>query len=207
MTRDASRHDDPPGRRRETQDASRHDESQERCHEAHASSSHGDPPGQRHESQRNPRHEPPLRRPMDETPPTPVARVAAPVVSADDAWSDRSIDERLGRLLQFGVLLAGSVVFAGALLYLWRHGHEIVDYSTFRGQPDELRTISGILHSTSTGRARGLIQLGLLLLVATPIARVAFAGYAFLRQRDWLYAGIALFVLVFLFVSLRGGFS
>lgn len=116
------------------------------------------------------------------------------------------MDARLGRLLQAGVLLAGSVVLLGALVYLWRHGHEVADYSVFRGEPEELRTLPGIVQSTRDGRARGLIQLGLLLLVATPIARVAFAGYAFARQRDWLYAGIALFVLFFLFVSLRGGF-
>jgi uncharacterized membrane protein len=42
---------------------------------------------------------------------------------------------------------------------------------------------------------RGIIQLGLLLLIATPIARVAFAAYGFARQRDWMYVGIAAFVL------------
>jgi uncharacterized membrane protein len=122
-----------------------------------------------------------------------------------DAWSDRAVDERLGRLLQIGVVLAGSVVSIGAVLYLWRHGHEIVDYSQFRGEPEELRTVSGIIRSTRDGRARGLIQLGLLLLVATPIARVAFAGYAFARQRDWFYVAVTVCVLLFLLFGLRGG--
>lgn len=121
------------------------------------------------------------------------------------AWSDQAVDERLGRLLQSGVVLAGSVVFIGAMLYLWRHGHEIVDYSTFRGEPEELRTVSGIIRGTRDGRARGIIQLGLLLLVATPIARVAFAGYAFARQRDWFYVAVTTCVLLFLLFSLRGG--
>ena len=40
------------------------------------------------------------------------------------------------------------------------------------------------------GRGRALIQLGLLLLIATPVARVAFSVFAFERQRDWTYVGI-----------------
>ena len=48
------------------------------------------------------------------------------------------------------------------------------------------------------GRGRALIQLGLLLLIATPVARVAFSVFAFERQRDWTYVGITLFVLAVL---------
>jgi uncharacterized membrane protein len=143
------------------------------------------------------------RRPLDEAPPPASRRSAGR--PRDGAWSDQAVDERLGRVLQAGVILAGTVVFLGALVYLWRHGHETVNYAQFHGEPEELRTLSGIVNSTLAGRARGIIQLGLLLLVATPIARVAFAGYAFARQRDWFYVAVSLFVLLFLIASLRGG--
>jgi uncharacterized membrane protein len=50
-----------------------------------------------------------------------------------------------------------------------------------------------------------LIQLGLLLLIATPVARVAFSVAAFAMQRDRLYVVVALIVLAVLMYSLTGG--
>jgi uncharacterized membrane protein len=51
-------------------------------------------------------------------------------------------------------------------------------------------------------RGRGIIQLGLVLLIATPVARVAFLIYAFARQGDRLYAVIASIVLALLVYGL-----
>jgi uncharacterized membrane protein len=81
----------------------------------------------------------------------------------------------------------------------------VTNYQVFRGEPSELRTISGILHEALALRGRGLIQLGLLILIATPIARVAFSLFAFLYQRDWLYVVVTLMVLGLLLYSLVGG--
>jgi uncharacterized membrane protein len=53
--------------------------------------------------------------------------------------------------------------------------------------------------------ARGVIQLGLLLLIATPIGRVVFSVIGFVRQRDWLYVAITLLVLRLLLYSLMSG--
>jgi uncharacterized membrane protein len=50
--------------------------------------------------------------------------------------------------------------------------------------------------------ARGLIQLGLLVLILTPIGRVTFSVFAFVYQRDWMYVAITLIVLVLLLTSL-----
>jgi uncharacterized membrane protein len=49
---------------------------------------------------------------------------------------------------------------------------------------------------------RSLIQLGLLLLIATPVARVAFSAVAFAAERDYLYAGMTVAVLGLLGYSL-----
>jgi uncharacterized membrane protein len=56
----------------------------------------------------------------------------------------------------------------------------------------------------SLRQGRGLIQLGLVLLVFTPIARVVFAIFGFARERDWMYvciSAIVLGVLLFGFIS------
>jgi uncharacterized membrane protein len=50
----------------------------------------------------------------------------------------------------------------------------------------------------------GIIQLGLLFLIATPVARVAFAAFAFAVERDWLYVAVSTFVLLVLLYSLLG---
>jgi uncharacterized membrane protein len=120
-------------------------------------------------------------------------------------WTDERVETILGSLLQFGVILAACVVLGGGLLYLYRYGsHEPQDRRNFDKGPEELRRITGIVHQAVTWHSRGIIQLGLLLLVATPIARVVFAAFAFLRQRDAIYVCISLVVLGVLLFSLVG---
>ena len=63
----------------------------------------------------------------------------------------------------------------------------------------------GIVAEAKTLGGRGLVQLGLLLLIATPIARVVFSVIGFARQRDWLYVLITLTVLTLLTCSLASG--
>jgi uncharacterized membrane protein len=65
--------------------------------------------------------------------------------------------------------------------------------------------MSGIVKDALAFRGRGLIQLGLLLLIATPVARVAFSAVAFAIQRDRLYVAVTLIVLAVLIYSLTGG--
>jgi uncharacterized membrane protein len=122
-------------------------------------------------------------------------------------WTDEKVEGIIGRLLRLGVMLAGAVVLGGAVVYLLRHCSECPEYGVFRGEPNNFKTLGGIWQQTLAGRGRGLIQLGLLVLVATPIARVAFSLWAFARQRDWLYVGVTLLVLGVLLFSLLAGRS
>jgi uncharacterized membrane protein len=118
--------------------------------------------------------------------------------------AEQRMDEIIGRLLQGGVILAASFVFAGGAVFLARHP-TLTNYRVFQGEPEELRTVSGIFHEALELRGRGLIQLGLLILIATPIVRVAFSVVAFLYQRDWTYVVVTLIVLGLLVYSLLGG--
>jgi len=114
------------------------------------------------------------------------------------------MDRIVGNLLRAGVVLSGAVVFLGALIYLTRHGMETPAYQAFRGEPTELRTLQGVITDALALRGRGIVQLGLLLLIATPVARVAYLVYAFFRQKDRLYAAVALTVLLLLAYGLAG---
>ena len=118
--------------------------------------------------------------------------------------SDRKVEEIIGTLLRTGVLISAAVVIFGAAIYLSRHGTSPADYRVFRGEPSELREISGIVHSAISLQGRGIIQLGLLLLIATPVARVIFSIAGFAAERDRLYVGFASIVLVILLYSSLG---
>jgi len=124
--------------------------------------------------------------------------------STRGASGDQQIEVVIGNLLRYGVMLSAAVVLVGACIYLSRHAHEPADYRIFRGAPSEFRTIPGVIQSIHNGRGRGWIQLGLLLLIATPIARVAFCIFAFARQRDRLYVLFTVIVLAVLLYSLIG---
>ena len=125
--------------------------------------------------------------------------------STKPAWTDAQAELIIGNLLRIGVSVAAAVVSLGGLLYLLRHGAAPPQYQVFRGEPADLRTVSGIVTDVLSFRARGLIQLGLLLLIATPVARVAFSVFVFARQRDRTYVVVTLIVLSILIFSLAGG--
>lgn len=111
----------------------------------------------------------------------------------------------MGRLLQAGVLLAATVVFAGGVLYLFAHAGERSNYRLFVAHPVGLRHPKALLKGIAAGDASAIIQLGILLLVATPICRVIFAVIAFVREGDRLYVAVSLTVLgVLLFGMFHG---
>jgi uncharacterized membrane protein len=106
--------------------------------------------------------------------------------------------------LRAGVLLSAFVVSCGGIIYLVRHGHSLAEYHAFRGEPTDLKTLRGIWGDALRLSGRGIIQLGLLLLIATPVARVAFSVWAFAAEHDWMYVGFTLIVLAILVSSLAG---
>lgn len=120
-------------------------------------------------------------------------------------WSDEQVETIIARLLQTGVLVAAAIVTLGGIIFLIRHGLSLPHYAVFTGEPSGLRSVSGILTGIRTLQGRYLIQFGLFILLATPVARVAFAVVAFAFQRDRLYVGVSLIVLAVLVYSLAWG--
>ena len=121
------------------------------------------------------------------------------------AWTDQRVETIVATLLHAGVLLAAAVVALGGIIFLVRHGGAMPQYARFVGEPLEYCTVSGIIRGAASFHGRHIIQLGLLILIATPVARVAFSAIAFALERDRLYVGITLIVLAVLLFSLAGG--
>jgi uncharacterized membrane protein len=121
------------------------------------------------------------------------------------SWSDQQIEGIIGDLLLAGVVFSGAIVLIGGIVYLIHQGSTMPHYGVFHGEPSDLRSVGGIVGDALARHGRGIVQLGLLFLIATPVARVAFSIFAFAVQRDWLYVVVTLIVLAVLIFSLTGG--
>ena len=120
-------------------------------------------------------------------------------------WGDRRMELIIGVLLRLGVMIAGAVVLFGGVVYLVRNGAAALpNYKSFHGETVQFSTVKGILSGCREFRGRAIIQLGVLLLIATPVARVVFSAVAFALEKDKLYVCITLFVLAILLFSLVG---
>lgn len=117
----------------------------------------------------------------------------------------------IAHTLRWGVTVACCIALCGGVLYLVRHDAEpMPDYRHFSydsaaTQHTEYTTLAGIWHGICAFTARSWIQLGVLVLLLTPLLRVLISLIGFLRERDWLYAAITAFVLSVIVLNSIGG--
>ena len=126
------------------------------------------------------------------------------MANQNQPWDDTRVENIIGGLLQMGVLTSAGLVLLGGLWYLVHHWNGQTNYGSFHAEPAQYRTVTGVLLGVRSLDGRGIIQLGLLLLIATPVARVAFSAWAFAREHDRTYVVITLIVLAILTYSLAG---
>ncbi len=117
--------------------------------------------------------------------------------------TDKQLDSTIANMLRWGVTVAASVVFLGGILSLRNPTAAVPDYSHFH--PTPIRSLSEVLHGALNLDPSSIIQLGILLLIATPVLRVIFCIAGFARQRDRLYVAISSTVLLILIYSLFSG--
>jgi uncharacterized membrane protein len=119
-------------------------------------------------------------------------------------FKDTDIRVVIGWVLRIGVIVSTAVVAFGGIVYLYRHGHEIADHSKFIVLPAFVQT-HGIISGIINFRGRSIIQAGIILLIATPVLRVFFSAIGFMIEKDYLYVGISLLVLLIIFISMLSG--
>ncbi|RYE22173.1 MAG: DUF1634 domain-containing protein [Sphingobacteriaceae bacterium] len=86
--------------------------------------------------------------------------------------------------------------------YLFKFLDLPVDYKVFHSEQLEYSSIDAVLIGLSRYDSKAIIQLGILLLIFTPIARVVFSVFSFIIERDYLYVAIGLSVLCIILLSL-----
>jgi uncharacterized membrane protein len=119
-----------------------------------------------------------------------------------------NIDPVIGTVLRWGVLLAAAVILTGVALYVIQAGLRPIVFAP-RGVPPGAESnptsVRAVLDELGPRQPAAVTDLGLLLLIVTPVINVAIALAAFALERDWMYVGIAGFVLAMLIVGFAVG--
>jgi uncharacterized membrane protein len=119
--------------------------------------------------------------------------------------TDQSIERIVSRVLLAGVLVSGGIVLVGGIYFVLRRGSDPVEFHVFHGELVIDRIAGEIVRGAFHGRARSIIQLGILALIATPILRVAVALVGFALEKDRAYVIVTAIVLATLLFSLITG--
>jgi uncharacterized membrane protein len=115
---------------------------------------------------------------------------------------DKDIEKTMGNLLRYGVLISAIIVLTGAVFYLLQHGFETPQYQKFSGEPKRITEVKEIWKTAISGRGRSIIQLGILVLIATPIARIIFSIIGYILEKDYLYIILTGTVLIIILYNL-----
>ncbi len=129
-------------------------------------------------------------------------------VFSREYWDQRDVEQYIGKLLRYGVILSSIITVFGGIIYLFQHHTQTADYTPipsgqpFPGVEEYLRELNTIIPGVLSFDGAAIIQLGVIVLIATPIIRVAFSAISFLIERDYLYVGITLLVLAIILANM-----
>lgn len=125
-------------------------------------------------------------------------------MAAKARFKDTDMQVVIGWVLRIGVIISVGIVFIGGILYLYRHTGVTPDYTKFNGVPNIVQ-LHGIFNGILNFKGRAIIQAGIILLIATPIFRIIFSAIGFILEKDYLYVGISLLVLLIIILSSLNG--
>jgi uncharacterized membrane protein len=116
--------------------------------------------------------------------------------------NDKQVETLIGQVLRAGVLLSCFVTLIGLVMYLVPNSASIPSYHVFHSVNAPLRSMHDLVPRAFHGHPLSIIQLGVLLLIATPVARVAFLVVAFALENDRMYVVVSATVLIILLGSI-----
>ncbi len=133
-----------------------------------------------------------------------------PTIFTKEFWGERDVEQYIGKLLRYGVMLSCAITLFGGVIYLFQHKGVMVNYSPVPkgmafGVDQYLREVTTILPRILSFDGAAIIQLGVLVLIATPIIRVAFSAFSFFVEKDYLYVVITLIVLAIIMANMLLG--
>ena len=119
--------------------------------------------------------------------------------------TDKEMEVSIAEMLRFGVSLSAVFVFLGGVLYLRRPWLAAPNDEHFVAGTESIRGIDAVLRGAIHLDAKSVIDLGILVLIATPIVRVVFCIVGFARQKSRVYVLISTSVFAILIYSFIQG--
>ena len=121
----------------------------------------------------------------------------------------RRLELLLSRILKVGTLASVALMALGTALS-YRHHPGYFEMTAGRTGPGWIAayapcSLQEVAEGVGAGHGRAVIILGLLVLVATPVVRVAVALLSFARRRERVFAAFAAIVLALLLLSFQLG--
>jgi len=112
----------------------------------------------------------------------------------------------IGKVLRYGVLLSGIIILLGTIGLVFSSGLSDISGALTYGEQvphDNINvSLAGMIHGLVTFSAFSWIELGVIVLIATPVSRVVISVFLFAAERDRLYVLITAAVLVLLLFSM-----
>lgn len=108
---------------------------------------------------------------------------------------DKTTEEIMSYLLTTGMLVALFFVIMGGLLYLWQHGSEPFNANWLQST-STYTSLSEIGVGLAKSAPLAIVQLGVIILVFTQIARVVLLLGFYTAIRDYAFALMSLFILL-----------
>jgi uncharacterized membrane protein len=124
----------------------------------------------------------------------------------------RRVELAISSVLRIGVLTSLLVVLAGTVVTFVHHPHYLSSRHDLvpltKPGAEFPHTVPSVIRGLEHSQGRAIVMAGLLLLIATPVLRVAISVLAFVYQRDRTFVVITTVVLALLLTSFvlgRGG--
>jgi len=115
----------------------------------------------------------------------------------------RDFNKIIGFILRYGVALSFVVVAVGTIMLF-------LESQTGYGPLGNAQTLSSdrfqvglvpLIQGVASGRPYAVMGLGLIILFATPVARVFASIFLFLGEKRYVFVGITVIVLIILLLS------
>lgn len=121
-------------------------------------------------------------------------------------FTDVDLNRSVGNLLRLGVVLSVVTSLVG-FVKLFTEGFKMPKYKMLEMGDSSEKVWGSFWDSLCKGEGMAIIQLGILLLILTPLVRIIFALIGYLKEKDYIYVIISLIVLAIMTVSFLTGYA
>ncbi len=122
-------------------------------------------------------------------------------------FTDVDLNRSVGNLLRLGVILSVITSLVG-FVKLFTEGFKMPrKYKLLDMGTSSEKVWSHFWETLCKGEGMAIIQLGILMLIFTPLMRIIFALIGYLKEKDYVYVIISSIVLAIMAISFFTGYA